>query len=127
MREVEGDGHARHRVGREPFVRQPEVRLEVGQAVRLEFTVQLGDTFGEHARLDADAQLAHPQIQQLLVRPLSPLLGREYRRRCHPSSVAAPALLSRVGAPGVVVLYPYRLILSIVTTYRPRDEGDLPI
>ena len=92
MREVERDRDARHAVGREPLVRQPEVRLEVDQAARLEFPLQLRDAIREHAVLDADAELAHPQVEELLVRPVLPLLSRQ-------APAASPSLQSSQARP----------------------------
>ena len=52
MREVERDRDARHAVGREPLVRQPEVRPEP-DAARFELRVELGDALLEQAALEA--------------------------------------------------------------------------
>ena len=60
------DGDAADAVGREPLVRQPIVRTEDDLA-RLELVVQIGNASGEHAGLDADAEIAHPQVEQRLV------------------------------------------------------------
>ena len=61
----------------------PLFLVAVGTALLL----QRRDAIREHAVFDADAELAHPQIEELLVRPVLPFLCRQYRRLCHPSSL----------------------------------------
>ena len=87
MRKVEGDRHAGDAVGREPLVREPEMRPEALEPARVELLLQLGEALGQHAVVDGDAKLAHPQIEELLVRPVLPLLSREHRRLRHPFSL----------------------------------------
>jgi hypothetical protein len=87
MGEIKRDGDARHAIGREPFVGEPEMRPEALEAARVQLLLQFGQALGEHAVFDRDAQLAHPQIEQLLVRPVFPLLCREHRRLRHPFSL----------------------------------------
>ena len=65
------------------------MRLEVNEAAILQLPVKGRDPIGEHARLDGDAQLAHPQIEELLVRPVLPLLWRHHRGFRHPFSLYA--------------------------------------
>src|SRR6185295_839824 len=71
MRHVEGDRDARHAVGREPVVGEPEVRTEA-DAVLAELAVQLADEDAQSALLDRDAQIAHAQIEQPLFGPIGP-------------------------------------------------------
>ena len=48
-----------------------------------------GHQAGEHALFDGHAELAHPQIEELVVGPVGPLLWRQHRRFGHPCSVYA--------------------------------------
>src|SRR5438067_12564812 len=80
MRKIEGNRHTRHAVGREPFVRQPEMGLEVDEPAPFELLLKRGHAIREHTPFDADAQLAHAEIEELFVRPVLPLLWRQYCR-----------------------------------------------
>ena len=75
MREIERDGDAADAVRREPLVRQPVVGLEREFAV-LELGVQLRDARHQLAAFDGDAQVAHPDVEQLLVVQRRPPVGR---------------------------------------------------
>src|SRR5258707_12511128 len=78
MREVERDGHAGHAVGRKPLVRQPEMRLEIDEAAALQLLLYLPDAAGDRAILDGHPQLAHPAIEEPIVRAVLPPLWRQY-------------------------------------------------
>ena len=75
MRQIERDGDARHIVGREPFIGEPVVRPE-RQPARLELGGDLGNPLFELGAFDGDAEIAQPDLQQLLVRPGRPLRVR---------------------------------------------------
>ena len=106
--QVEGNRHARHAVGREPFGGKPEVRVEPRQPAGGQLAAKLGDDGLERAALDADVQIADPQIHQLVVGPGGPF------RLCHsggsaPQSTGCRALPAT--RPGVwptrpAVIYP---------------------
>ena len=66
VREVERNRDAGHAVGREPFVREPVVRPE-RQPARVELGVELRDPRFELGALDRDAEIAHADLEQLLV------------------------------------------------------------
>ena len=77
MREVERDGDAGDAVRREPLVRQPVVRPE-RQAARVELGVELRDARLELGALDGQPEIAHPDLEQLLVAERRPV-GRLQR------------------------------------------------
>ena len=87
MRQVKRDRDARHAVGCKPFVREPEMRLECGQAPFVQFALQLRDPIREHALLDRHAELAHLQIEELFIRPVGPLIGWQHSVRRHLNSL----------------------------------------
>ena len=66
VREVEGDGDGRLAVGAEPLVAEIAGRPD-GQAARLELAVELRDARLEGAALDAHAEVADAEREELLV------------------------------------------------------------
>jgi hypothetical protein len=75
VRQVERDRDARHVIGGEPFVREPIVGPE-GQPARLELDADLGDALFDLGAFNRDAEIAQPDLQQLLVWPRRPLRVR---------------------------------------------------
>ena len=99
MRQIERDRDAGNAVRREPFRRQPEVRIE-GQAARVELALQLGNPGFERAALDGDSELADAEIRGDARRARSTTLrghhGRLRRRdRGWRSSVDIPSQCMR--------------------------------
>ena len=83
MREVEGNRDARHAVGREPFVGEPVERAE-DEPARVELGVDLGDPRFELGAFDRQPEIAHPDLEQLLVaerRPVGTASAAQDRRR----------------------------------------------
>ena len=66
MRKIERNGDARHAVRSEPFVRQPVVRTE-HQAACQELGIHLLDPLLDLGPAEREAQIAHAQVEQLLV------------------------------------------------------------
>ena len=80
VREVERNRDPGHAIGREPFVREPEVRPELN-AARGELLVEIGDPLLQRAAFDRQIQLRHPQVEELVVRPFGPERWRPAARR----------------------------------------------
>ena len=80
--EVEGNRDAGHAVGREPFVRQPEVRPEA-EAAHLQVAIEFLDARLERAAFDRHAKLRHAQLEQFIVGPPGPFV-RGYDARTGP-------------------------------------------
>ena len=76
VREVERNRDARHAVGREPLVGEPEVRPEDG-APRGELARELGDALLELGALDVQIEIAEAQVEQSLVLGIPPGRGRQ--------------------------------------------------
>jgi hypothetical protein len=66
MRQVERNGDPRHAVRCKPFVRQPVERPE-HQAARVQFRVELCDPRLDVGAFDRESEVAHPDLEQLLV------------------------------------------------------------
>src|SRR2546422_1064292 len=66
MCEVERNGDAGNAIGREPFFRQPDVRLEAN-AAGVELVVETFDMRLEERSSDLDRQIADALVEQLLV------------------------------------------------------------
>ena len=71
MGQAEGNREARHAVGSEPIVREPEVSPEANVPL-LELLIELSNPPLEHAAFDREAEVADPHIEQLFVRPARP-------------------------------------------------------
>ncbi len=71
MREIERHGDTRHAVRGKPFLGKPHVRAEVNAAL-FELDVKARDPPPQGGTLDAQLQIAKPQVQQLLVGKTSP-------------------------------------------------------
>ena len=80
VRQVERNGDAGNAIWCEPLVRQPVMRAE-GQPARCQFLVQLRNPRLEAAAFDADVELPHLQVEQLLVRHLGESLRAHRRMR----------------------------------------------
>ena len=65
MRQIEGNRDARNAVGREPLVRQPVVRPH--QPAAVELLVDLRDARLDNGSRDRQPEVAHPDVEQLLV------------------------------------------------------------
>jgi hypothetical protein len=90
VRHVERDGDTGHAVGGVPVVRQPEERPKVADAARFELAVERADARHQLATANAQAEIADAQIEQLLVRPRLPFLGRHDARHSRPPGAARP-------------------------------------
>ena len=53
--------------------------IERRQPARVEIAAEFGQPFFEHAALDRDTELVDAKVEQALVRPLGPLVGRDRR------------------------------------------------
>ena len=80
MREIERDGDAGNAVGREPLVREPEVRAEQ-QAAAGQFAVQLLDSQREVGALELQIELAELHVEQFLVSEVCQVLGPQFPKR----------------------------------------------
>ena len=103
VRQVERNRDAGHAVGREPLVRQPEMRAEDHAALG-QLRLEVADALLQRAAIDREIELRHPQVEELVVSPLGPerRLAPRPRRR-HPAARRRAALRpARVGrvAPG---------------------------
>ena len=75
VQQVERHGEARHPVGTEPLVRNPVVRAD--QAAALQFRVDLIDPLLQFGAFEAQLEIAHAHVEQLLVGQRRPV--RSYR------------------------------------------------
>jgi hypothetical protein len=75
MRQIERNRDTRNSIGREPFGRQPAMRLEA-DAARRQFAMQALDRLREVSALDGELQVAESQAEQLLVRQRLPHIAR---------------------------------------------------
>src|SRR5579863_9184131 len=71
MREIEGNGNSRHACRREPFVSQITIGPQ-GHSARSKLVVKVANALLKLAPLNADAQIADADIQQLLVSKRDP-------------------------------------------------------
>ena len=67
MGKVERDGDTADAIRGEPFVRQPVVGTKDDMAL-LELGVEVGDPLRQGTGFDCQTQIAHPEVEQLLVR-----------------------------------------------------------
>ena len=72
MRKEERDGNTGNTVRAIPVVRQPEVWSEAKTAL-FQFTIQLLDAWFQPGTLNSQIEIADARIQQLFLRPASPL------------------------------------------------------
>ena len=81
MREIEGDGDAGDTVGREPFLREPDMWPQC-DATRVEFGVQAADRAAQHRTVGTtQTQVAEPHPQHGRIRLSSPS-GPSARHTC---------------------------------------------
>jgi hypothetical protein len=73
MGEVEGDGEARDSIGREPFVRKPDVRTET-QSLALELPMELSHRARDETIRRMEREVAEAQREKLLVAAAIPAL-----------------------------------------------------
>src|SRR5919197_5827090 len=76
MGKIERDGDAGHAIRREPFVREPVMGAEA-QPARVELGVDLRDALLEIGAFDLHREIAHPDVEELLVAERRPV-GRRY-------------------------------------------------
>ncbi len=67
--QIEGNGDARHAVGREPLGRDPGMRAEL-QAPAGKFAIEVGHALFEPAAFDAKSEVREPELEQGLVRQI---------------------------------------------------------
>ena len=84
MSQVKWYGKARHAVGREPFLGQPDMRTEPERS-RLELAVKLFDALFQLSSADADRQVAEPDIEQLSI-------GHPFQAKSHETIVESTPL-----------------------------------
>ncbi len=71
MSKIERDGDARHAVGREPFVRNPEMWTKA-EVLGLKFLFELTNMARQKGTLDCDVETAHRKLEQLFIGPRHP-------------------------------------------------------
>ncbi len=97
MREIERDGDAGNAVGREPLVREPEVRAEQ-QAAAGQLAVQLLDSQREVGAFDLQIELAELHVEQFLVAKGCQVLGPQSPKRARHAITIIDYAASRFGS-----------------------------